>query len=240
MMDIHLQTAMRATVRVENATGIIIAATRAHSSVIVTAAHVVEEVGSAFVRWCEGEEGHEITQQELVMARDSEFDLAFVNVPPEIESRGIELGDVEPGDDIWLLGYPSGWSLGMPLISKGVLSGISPRSIWVDGSASWGHSGGPVITLDADAPRVVGTIVGAAGRVQEELEKLIKTAKREQKLVEDMTADRVAHHITPESALGLAGHATTRVSQAMELIRAHFRAGFVEVVPAHAIRRLRG
>jgi Trypsin-like peptidase domain len=234
MIPTGIQAALSSTVRVNGGTGIIVAQTPSHAGVIATAQHVLTTEQVVRVRWRDGE------SEVDVVARDPELDVALVAVPRELEDRGVQIGPCELGDEAWLLGYPIGWTGDDALLSRGFVSGLLPRVAWIDGSVSWGHSGGPAIVLRDDVPVVVGTVVGDASRAHDKLQELIRLARQEQQTVEAMIADRVSRGRVPEPALGLAAHSTTRVRDALELVRMHFRAGFIEVVRGERLLALRG
>src|SRR5262245_48337938 len=176
-MDEMLEKVMGATLGVNGGSGVVLAAPRTHAPVLLTARHVVADGPQATIRWS----GR--VRAERVIATDAGADIALVDVPRELEDHGLELGPCEVAEEIWLLGFPSGWQDSVPLVSKGTIAGVASSCAWVDGSASWGHSGGPVVAV-REEPVVVGGIIGAAGRVHRELEDMIHVAAEEQDLVE--------------------------------------------------------
>jgi hypothetical protein len=232
-MDQRLERAHEATVRVNGGSGVILQSNERNIAVIATARHVVGDGAQATIRWSAG------MHVERVLATNAAADIALVDVPRDLEGRGLVLADCEIAEEVWLMGFPGGWAEAAALVSKGTVAGLVGTIAWVDGSPSWGHSGGPVLALRDDAV-VVGTIVGAAGRVHHELEEMIRLASEEQDLVERIIAERVRLNRTPEAELGLMGHSTTRVRQALELIRSHFRAGFIGVARSDELAALRG
>ncbi len=136
-------------------TGFIVAST----GIIVTAFHVVDGVSRVAVKTPSGD----IFDDVLLLAKDERRDLAILKVNG-FDLPIINLGnsnDVNPGDQVIVVGNPLGAEQLRTSISDGIASGIRDlgdgyKVIQVTAPISAGNSGGPALSANGD---VIGVIV---------------------------------------------------------------------------------
>jgi len=138
-------------------------------NLMLTAAHVVENVGNAVnVLFPDGSEvsgtvvasGYSDLQQYGPMGEGTPYDWALIELeqaqdPEKIIPLG-ETGSLNVGDELYVVGYPGGMEQN---VSKGILSGMDENELRTDAPADPGYSGGPVISIDQLA--AVGIVVSA-------------------------------------------------------------------------------
>lgn len=117
------------------------------SGYIVTNSHVIEGAEAAAIRTEDGE----FFNRVVVVADDSERDLALLRVPAEELPAlcvGTDVG-VELGEPILVLGTPMGLS---GTVTRGIVSARrtfdGSRMFQIDADAAPGSSGGPVVNQD--------------------------------------------------------------------------------------------
>lgn len=136
-------------------TGFIVAST----GVIVTAFHVVDGASRVAVKTPSGD----IFDDVLLLAKDERRDLAILKVNG-FDLPTVNLGnsnDVNPGDQVIVVGNPLGAEQLRISISDGIVSGIRDlgdgyKVIQVTAPISPGNSGGPALSANGD---VIGVVV---------------------------------------------------------------------------------
>jgi len=117
---------------------------------VITNWHVIRGMKSIKVKFLNGEKIN-----AKVLLKDAENDIAFLKLEqsPQLPASEIRIGDsskIRMGDEVFTIGYPAHWILGMnPKYTKGevnALSGISddPRVFQVSVQIQPGNSGGPL------------------------------------------------------------------------------------------------
>jgi len=123
---------------------------------VITNWHVVRGTKNIRVKFLNGEKIN-----ATVLLKDSENDIAFLKLEqsPQLPASEIRIGDsskIRMGDEVFAIGYPAHWILGMnPKYTKGevnALSGISddPRVFQVSVQIQPGNSGGPLFNSSGE------------------------------------------------------------------------------------------
>lgn len=183
----HLAAAVSATLRVNSGAGVVLAGGPGCTRVIVTAYHVVKDRAPDVIL---NYRGREIPT--TVVYEDERRDVALVSMPADLEMDSIPLyhstDGVALGDEVWIVGYPTGWTGTVPVVGNGRLAAVGPEC-WVNADSTWGNSGGPVVVLTPYGPHVVGIVLGRAGETHAEAKTLhTKFLDAEQRLSEEMDA----------------------------------------------------
>lgn len=146
-----LQDAVASTVRVETAqaagSGVAVG-----DRTVVTAAHVVDDAGSARLVL---PDGSTITAQ--VTSLDTSRDLALLTSEPhQLAPVGLRSEPVLIGEEVWAVGSPNGY----PQVTSGIVSAVVARSgvqsVQTDAPVNPGNSGGPLVDARGE---LVGVIV---------------------------------------------------------------------------------
>ena len=132
-------------------------------NLILTAAHVVEDANSIYVRISD-------LDKEYIISNDLIYynvDLGLVTLFEDLPFKPVPLGDsndLEIGDTIFIIGYP--WGVNTDIVTKGIVSGLDVweegyfgdiNMLLVDAASQPGNSGGAVIN---DKGELVGILVG--------------------------------------------------------------------------------
>ena len=128
------------------------------SGSIATALHVVTDAERVKIQTSTGD----IFDVVLLMAEDKRRDIAIIKVAG-FDLPYVDLGnsnDLNPGDELVVVGNPLGLEDLVASVTKGVVSGIRDlgdgfRTIQTDAAISQGHSGSPVLSKSG---KVVGIV----------------------------------------------------------------------------------
>ena len=265
----HLATAVSATLRVNNGAGVVLAAGQGRTRVIVTAYHVVKDRAPDVIL---NYRGREIPT--TVIYTDESRDVALVSMPGDLETDSIPLyqstDGVALGDEVWIVGYPTGWTGTVPVVGSGRLAAVGPEC-WVNADSTWGNSGGPVVVLTPHGPHVVGIVLGRAGETHAEAKILqAKFLEAELRLTKETEAfaGRVAKArdklssgwkwpiiwqfrqllsllidmfgFATSSSLEVGAYAFKAAGRLSESVDQHFRTGYVRMATADDIADARG
>lgn len=246
--DPSLAALARATVRVADGSGVVIR--NGSSALVATAAHVVRGADVATIR------RGQTFGDGAVIARDEAMDVALLTPPRDLETPALDLADEESagrsGDPVWAAGFPRGWKGPGPLVAQGTVAGIGDES-WVNLDGTWGQSGGPLCRLSGGSALVVGLLLGAGGDPSqrfEEFEDIMKEARefglRFYDLSEQLqqgTADDAVENASRDAValqLATASLSFRYATLNLELLRDHFRTGFLRFAPVAVLRNLLG
>ncbi len=159
----------RATVRVENATGV--AFLNGDIRMIATAWHVVRNRQSS-ARVVDGRHSYSTP----VIQFNEDTDVAVLADDPRLAAEPLLLlgssQELAIADPVHIAGYPGGWPGVVPLMASGTLAGAHDE-LWVNVDATWGHSGGPVCVVHDETPFLAGIVLGLAGQTRQDLDRLV-------------------------------------------------------------------
>lgn len=204
-----------------------VARTRDHAAVIVTAEHVVKGNDTVRVVWSGG------ARSVSVYRTNADLDVALVEAPRELDDVGLPIeARPEVGESGWLLGFGNGWDGQAPLVSRAMAAGVKPSGAWLDGTASWGHSGGPFVVMREDQPTVVGFVRGNMSQVHDRLKQMreqnvnVIGRLQQQSVIQPGRQDIFV--IMRAHIVGAMAGVLGRVTETLDVIEQHYRAGFLD------------
>ena len=174
---------------------------------VVTNSHVLDTARQAIVGTHDGQE-----QQAVIVAQDSEADLALLKLPgsghpflPFGNSASLELGE-----DLVVLGYPL--CLETLTVTRGVLSARHPGLLQTDATANPGNSGGPAFNARGGVIGVATGKLGGGAVEGVESANFLIDGNLARRTVDDWITRHRAGALAPKPASSVAGWASVSTS----------------------------
>jgi hypothetical protein len=219
-----------ATVKVmanKNGSGILVKPDGARC--VLTAAHVVGDASSAIIRWPGG------MSEVQVMSRSHSKDLALLGCPDEVPGDFLPRlrsgADVRVADDVWIAGFPMGWSGATPVLGRGVIAALGQDDNWVNVDSTWGFSGGPVACMCEGSWQLIGIIRGHPEHgLHEDLEKTRASLRELDQRVQSQWR-RMGTYVIQGGVdyVRFAADVTPALVRSIQSVADHFRSGYLRV-----------